>query len=70
MTSLSTFNDLAPACGCLPSCLDVASGILVQRHGLTVDEARGTVTRSAERQDAPLHVISQDIIDSVTSGRR
>ena len=69
MTSLSTSNDLGPACGCLPPCLDIASGILVQRHGLTVDEARGTVTRSAERQNAPVHVISQDIIDSVHSGR-
>jgi len=69
MTSLSTPNNLAPACGCLPSCVDVASGILVQRHGLTAAEARGSVTRSAERQNAPVHVISQEIIDSVTSGR-
>ena len=69
MTTLNTSNNLGSTCGCLPPCLDIASGILVQRHGLTVDEARGTVKRSAERQNAPVRVISQDIIDSVNSAR-
>src|SRR4051794_37444234 len=32
-------RDLAPQCQCFPGCLDVASGVLMHRHGLTYEEA-------------------------------
>ena len=64
---MTNLNDVGPACGCLPRLSRIASGILVERHGLTVDEARGAVRRSAEGQNATVHVISRNIMDSVTT---
>ena len=60
-------RDLAPQCQCLPGCLDVASGVLMHRHGLTYDEARGALLRSAERQNESVHVIAQNVIASATT---
>jgi ANTAR domain len=65
MSSASHPRDTEQQCDCYPACLDVASGVLMQRHGLTAEEARGTLLRTAKRQNIPVHARAREVIDTV-----
>ena len=65
MSSAIHPGDAAQQCDCYPDCLDVASGVLMQRHGLTPEEARGTLLRTAQRQRITVHARAQEVIDAV-----
>ena len=67
-TTLSTTSDLDVGCDCLPRCLDIATGVLMQRDGLTPQEARATVLRLAERQNSSIHAASDKVIEAAIHG--
>lgn len=43
--------------------VDIASGILAEREGIPVDEALSRLRDAAERADAPLHEVSEIVIE-------
>jgi hypothetical protein len=53
---------------CHGCCIEVATGVLMQRGGLTPDEARGSLRRTAQRKDVPMHVWAREVIESAVNG--
>jgi ANTAR domain len=66
---MNSLSDFSPACECRFPCFDVASGVLMQRNGLTADEARGTMWRFAELQDITMHALSEAVVASTAHAR-
>ncbi len=56
------------ACECIPHCVDVATGVLMERHGFSEQEARGSLQGSARRRNTSVHSVSQDVIDAIAQG--
>jgi len=59
---------LGPRCQCHPRCIDVATGVLMQRGNLTPEEARGSLLRAARRKNVSMHVWAREVIDSAVKG--
>jgi len=68
MNDVTHISDRSPACDCFPRCLDIASGVLMHRHGLTADEARAALRRSAQRHRSSAHAVFQGVINSASQG--
>ena len=68
-STLSQVSDLGVECDCLPRCLDIATGVLMQRDGIIAEEARARVLRSAERQNTSIHAASDQVIEAAIHGR-
>jgi len=67
-STLSTTSDVGVGCDCLPRCLDIATGVLMHRDGLTPQEARARVLRLAERQNSSIHAASESVIEAAIHG--
>ena len=67
MNDLGDSRDLEPVCRCHSRCVEVATGVLMARHGLTADQVRDTFVRAAQRQSESLHAWAQQVIDSAVA---
>lgn len=67
MNELGDSRDLDPECRCHSRCVEVATGVLMARHGLTADQVRATFVRAAQRQSESLHGWAQQVIDSAVA---
>jgi AmiR/NasT family two-component response regulator len=68
-STLSSTSDVGVGCDCLPRCLDIATGVLMHRDGLTPQEARARVLRLAERENISIHAASDRVIEAAVHGR-
>jgi ANTAR domain/Phosphoserine phosphatase RsbU, N-terminal domain len=50
--------------------LDQATGVLMERHGLSADTAAERIRRTAERQGAPVEELAARLLEERSSGRR
>jgi AmiR/NasT family two-component response regulator len=67
-STLSSTSDVGVGCDCLPRCLDIATGVLMHRDGLTPQEARARVLRLAERENISIHAASDRVIEAAVHG--
>ena len=60
-------GELGPVRDCHSRCIEVATGVLMARHGLTAVQVRDTFLGAAERQSESLHVWARLVIDSAVA---
>jgi hypothetical protein len=62
-------DDRGHECDCEFPCFDVASGVLMRRNELTLDEAGATLWRFAALQDISMHALTQVVVNSAADRR-